>query len=87
MTKAISGLVAGRKPGHSNKKVHWIVDFIRQERVRQGLSQETLGRRIGEGHQNISSYEAGYYGIRAVLTVERILNALGYELRIHKRKK
>jgi hypothetical protein len=40
----------------------------------------------GEGNQNISNYEAGYYGIRAVFAVERILAALGYELHIQEKQ-
>ncbi len=53
--------------------------------MKLGLSQKALGQMIGEGNRHVSSYENGYYGIRAVFSVERILHALGYELRIHKR--
>ena len=72
-------------PSHSTNKVHWIPEFIREERVRQGLPQKDLGRKLGFQANHITHYETGYYTIRAVYALEKILHELGYELRIHKR--
>lgn len=72
-------------PYHSTNKVHWIPEFIRKERVRQGLTQKVLSDDLGLPDTLIAKYETGALSIRAVLTLEKILHALGYELRIHKR--
>ena len=81
------GLQRGRPLNHSTHKVHWIVDFIRRERVQQKLSQDALGRSLGStirGH-HISNYECGYYSTRTLFSLERILNALGHELHIRRK--
>lgn len=75
----------GPSPFHSTNKVHWIAEFIRKERVRQYLTQTELGERVSSSAKYISSYETGYYSIRAVYALERIIHALGYELQIQKR--
>ncbi len=72
-------------PYHSTNKVHWIPEFIRKERVRQGLTQRVLADNLGSPDTLIAKYENGALSIRAVLALEKILHALGYELRIHKR--
>ena len=77
----------GPSPFHSTNKVHWIPKFIRKERVKQALGQIALGERTGLSIQRISNYETGHYSLRAIITLERILYALGYELQIHKRIK
>lgn len=81
------GLQRGRPVAHSARKVHWIVDFIRRERVQQKLSQDELGRALGHsrGGHHLSNYESGYYSIRVVFALERILNALGHELHIRRK--
>ena len=71
-------------PFHGTHKVHWIPDFIRQERVQQGLTLVDLANKVGVLDRHISKYETGYFSIRAVFMLEKILAALGYELRIHK---
>lgn len=70
---------------HSSNRVHWIPDFIRRERVRQGLTLSTLAYKVNARASHISNYETGCYSIRAVLMLERILAALGYELHIRKK--
>ena len=76
------------KPSHSLNKVHWIPDFIRKERVRQGLTQTVLSKELeGFPARHIAKYETGVHSIPAVYALEKILHALGYELRIHKRIK
>ena len=72
-------------PYHSNNKVHWIPKFIREERVRQDLTHGVLGKELGFHTRHIANYETGHYSIRAIYALEKILHALGYELRIHKR--
>ncbi len=74
-------------PFHSTNKVHWIPKFIREERVRQDLTLKEFGKELGLQASHIVNYETGYYTIRAVYTLEKILHALGYELQIHKRMK
>ena len=74
----------GPKPHHSKHKVHWIMDFAREERVRQGLTQTDFSETIEFTMGHLSNYETGYYTVRAIYAVERILNGLGYHLRIHK---
>lgn len=76
---------ARQGPYHSTLKVHWIPEFIREKRVEQCLTQEELGYNIDFTSTLISNYETGYYSIRTVHNLEKILHALGYELRIHKR--
>lgn len=84
MTKP--GASPGPSPFHSTNKVHWIVKFIRDERVRQNLSQTALGERFGSSAKCISSYETGYCSVRAIYALEKIIHALGHELKIQKRK-
>lgn len=72
-------------PFHGTLRVHWIPDFIRQERVRQGLTLVALSEKLGMANRHLSNYETGHYSIRAVHTLERILAALGYELHIRKK--
>lgn len=78
-------LQRGRPVGHSVHKVHWIVDFIRRERVEQKLSQRTLSRKAGDNNRNVSNYECGYYSAGSVFALERIINALGHELHIRRK--
>lgn len=72
-------------PSHSTNKVHWIPRSIREERVKQGLTQRALGKKLGFDARHIANYETGYYTIRAIYALEKILYTLGYELRIHRR--
>lgn len=63
------------------------MEFIRKERVKRGLTQTVFGKKIGFSARQIAYYETGFYSIRAIHTLEKFLQALGYELRIHKRTK
>ena len=75
----------GPKPFHSKRKVHWVVEFIREERTRQGLTQLELSEKIGaRSRGGISNYESGYYTTRAIFVLDRMLTALGFELHIRR---
>lgn len=72
---------------HSTKKVHWIIEFMREERVRQGLTQEEVCQNIvGHPQNSLSNYETGHYSLRTIFALEQILGALGYKLYIEKIK-
>lgn len=49
--------------------------IIRNERIRKGLTQEELGKRVGVGKAQISKIESGK-GL-TIKTVTKVLNALG----------
>lgn len=83
MTKPKPGARHG--PFHCTYRVHWIADFARRERVRQGLTQVVLSKKIGFPSKHLSGYETGFYTIRAVYALERVLDGLGYELHIRKK--
>jgi len=86
MTRLKTGARTRPGPFHSTNKVHWIPDFIRKERVRQGLTQAALSKELGKfPARHIAKYETGVHSVPAVYALEKILYALGYELRIHKR--
>ncbi len=85
MAKTETRHIPGPSPFHSTNKVHWIAEFIRKERVKQALGQIALGKITGLSTQQISNYETGHYSLRAIVTLERIIHALGHELKIQKR--
>ncbi|WP_288604716.1 helix-turn-helix transcriptional regulator, partial [uncultured Phocaeicola sp.] len=49
--------------------------MIRNERLRKGLTQEELGKRIGVGKAQISKIESGK-GL-TIKTITKVLDALG----------
>ena len=69
---------------HNTTPVHWIAKFLREERVAQGKTQEQISKAANMPHGSVSNYETGYYSIRAVNTIERMLKVLGYKLYIKK---
>lgn len=56
-------------------------DFLRQTRVRQGVSQEELARRVGSHQPQVSAWETGKKPIQ-VEQLAGLLEALGLELRL-----
>ncbi len=74
-------------PRHSENKVGFIIDFIRRERVKQGLSQLELADLAGVSTVTLSHYETGARPAVAVKIVERLLDVLDYELDIHLKEK
>lgn len=52
--------------------------MIRNERLRKGLTQEELGKRIGVGKAQISKIESGK-GL-TIKTITKVLDALGMYL-------
>ncbi len=70
---------------HSTHPAHWIVEFIREERVRQQITQGALSLMVSPSRSTVSNYECGYCSLIGVYTVERILAALGYRLSIEKK--
>lgn len=78
------GVKIGRRIGHSPNKVHWIMDFIRNERVRQELTQDALSVKTNMCNSSVSGYETGHNSIRTIFAIERILNILGYKLKIER---
>ena len=70
---------------HSEHRVHWLPEFIRQERVKQGLSQRTLASRVGADAKSVSNFETGYYTIGVVFAMERMLVVLGYTLTVQRK--
>lgn len=85
MTKPKAKHSPGPGPFCSTKKAHWIPEFIRKERVKQGLAQAVLGKKLGMPASQVSNYETGHYSLRAIYTLESILEVLGYKLQIQKR--
>jgi len=49
--------------------------WLREERIRAGLSQEALGKLVGMPQHRISKYESGY-GI-SIINAQHIAGALG----------
>ena len=56
-----------------------IFDVIREERIKQGISQRELGRRAGVGRDKVSEMECRKYTFQ-FRTVEKVLSALGLSL-------
>lgn len=59
-----------------------ILIFIAEERVRQGYSIRSLAKKVGMHHPQIVRVEGGTAGLR---NIEKVLDALGYELQIVKK--
>lgn len=59
--------------------------IIRNERIRKGLTQEELGKRVGVGKAQISKIESGK-GL-TIKTVTKVLNALGISASVVLRNK
>ena len=70
---------------HSKHRVHWLPEFIRQERVKQGLSQRALANQAGGDAKSVSNFKTGYYKIGVVFAMERILAVLGYALIVQRK--
>lgn len=64
---------------HSNNKVHWIVDFLRRERVAQNLTHEALEDISNISRGSIGQYETGQTKFISLYRLEKLLNVLGYE--------
>ena len=71
---------------HSNAKVHWLIDFIRKERVRQGIPLVALSLSISPCQSTMSNYERGAASLVSLRTLERALDVLGYKLHIRKKE-
>lgn len=57
--------------------------IIRELRHEQGLTQEQLGERAGVERVTVLHTELGH--TRSLPTIERLLDALGYELEVVKK--
>ena len=71
---------------HSAVAVHQVVKFIREERVRQGLTQKELGCAAKVSASAVQRFECGDNPIAPIYTLGRMLTALGYELYIRPKK-
>lgn len=60
-----------------------IVDFIKNERIRQGLSQSRLAKESGLSREFIGKFELGKHSPK-LSTVEKIGKALDLEIVIRK---
>jgi len=58
------------------------IKTIRKER---GLSQEELAKKVGISRPTLSKLENNYLANISVVTLDKILNELGYELDIKER--
>ena len=77
-----------KKPvSHSNAPVHRIMKFIREERVRQGLTQEELSYTAGTSKSTLGRFECGINLLSSPHTIDRMLQALGCRLQIVREKK
>ena len=71
---------------HSHVHVHWIIKFLREERVRQRLTQEKLAFELSISKASLSQYEAGLYKSSSLRRLEQWLAYLGYKLIIEKKE-
>lgn len=62
-----------------------IIQKIIEERKKQKLSQDELGEMTGIARSYISRIEAGIVDV-SMSRVERLLDALGYELTVRKKR-
>lgn len=72
---------------HSNNKVHWIVAFMRCERVAQNLTHQALEDISNISRGSIGQYETGNTKFTSLHRLEKLLNVLGYELVIRSKNK
>lgn len=72
---------------HSNNKVHWIVNFMRCERVAQNLTHQALEDISNISRGSIGQYETGNTKFTSLHRLEKLLNVLGYELIIQPKNK
>ena len=66
---------------HSDRPVHWIIDFLRKQRVKNQLTMMELADVLGVSHSTWSTYET----VRKFSTfrqLERALHFFGYKLSI-----
>jgi len=59
-----------------------IGDRIKGFRKERKMSQETLAKIVGISRNTLSKLENGYIANISIVTLDKVLNALGYELDI-----
>ena len=57
-------------------------DKIKTLRKQRGLSQDELAKRVGISRPTLSKLENNYLANISIVTLDKILNELGYELDI-----
>ena len=55
---------------------------IKSLRKEKKVSQETLSKRVGISRNTLSKLENGYIANISIVTLDRVLNVLGYQLDI-----
>jgi len=60
-------------------------EFIRTKRKERGLTQEELAKRVGISRPTLSKLENNLLTEISIITLDKILNELGYELDIKER--
>lgn len=65
---------------HSTRKVHWIIDFIRRERVHQKTPQLKFAYEADVAPSTHAYYECGRNNPASLVAVEKLLDALGYDI-------
>ena len=55
---------------------------IKSLRKEKKISQETLSKRVGISRNTLSKLENGYIANISIVTLDRVLNVLGYQLDI-----
>lgn len=55
---------------------------IRDLRKEKGMSQESLAKKVGISRNTLSKLENGYIANISIVTLDKILNTLGYQLDI-----
>lgn len=72
----------------SSNPVHWVIDFIRKWRVEQRIGYREFADRITlrsrTGWQN---YEVGFTKLSQFYFIETILDNMGYEIIVRKKKR
>lgn len=65
-------------------KAQEVIDFIKNERIRKGLSKSRLAKESGLSRELIGKFELGKYSPK-LSTIEKIGKALDLEIVIRKR--
>lgn len=67
-------------------QTHWIGRFIREERLRQGMTQRELAEKNGTGRGRLADYENRHHYLRSLIALEKLLRTLGFELKVQRVK-